>query len=187
MKTSSRIQIITLSLIALVTLSFASKTFAAIDSYIIFTDKDGKTTKVTVDQDGNFSTPAMKAGTYTYSWNLVSAPTGACATIFGVGRGIGSPMGGSADREASTPSVSEIVVSYDVKAPRDLASGLSTGKRMHKPFVITKELDRSTPTLLTKMGTAVLDMDTDGITGTVSFKMTNGQAIKPSYDIKVAK
>ncbi|HUJ12459.1 MAG TPA: type VI secretion system tube protein Hcp [Thermoanaerobaculia bacterium] len=30
---------------------------------------------------------------------------------------------------------------------RDAASGLPTGKRMHKPFVITKELDKATPLL----------------------------------------
>ena len=33
----------------------------------------------------------------------------------------------------------------EVVSPRDAASGLPTGKRMHKPFVITKELDRSSP------------------------------------------
>ena len=32
-----------------------------------------------------------------------------------------------------------------IVSPRDSASGLPTGKRMHKPFVITKELDRSSP------------------------------------------
>jgi type VI secretion system secreted protein Hcp len=37
---------------------------------------------------------------------------------FGVGRGISSPTGGSADREASAPSVSEIVVTK----PTDVAS-----------------------------------------------------------------
>jgi len=39
-------------------------------------------------------------------------------------------------------------VSFDqeVVSPRDAASGLPTGKRMHKPFVITKELDRSAST-----------------------------------------
>ena len=34
-----------------------------------------------------------------------------------------------------------------VTAPRDHASGLPTGKRMHKPFVITKELDKASPIL----------------------------------------
>lgn len=33
----------------------------------------------------------------------------------------------------------------EVVSPRDAASGLPTGKRMHKPFVITKELDKSSP------------------------------------------
>lgn len=31
----------------------------------------------------------------------------------------------------------------EVTSPRDAASGQATGKRMHKPFVITKELDKS--------------------------------------------
>ena len=37
------------------------------------------------------------------------------------------------------------VISFDqeIVSPRDAASGLPTGKRMHKPFVITKELDKS--------------------------------------------
>lgn len=39
--------------------------------------------------------------------------------------------------------------SAGIISPRDAASGLPTGKRQHKPFVITKELDKSTP-LLTK-------------------------------------
>jgi type VI secretion system secreted protein Hcp len=40
-----------------------------------------------------------------------------------------------------------IAVSHEVISPRDAASGLPTGKRMHKPFVITKELDKSSPLL----------------------------------------
>lgn len=39
---------------------------------------------------------------------------------FGVGRGIGSPMGNASDREASAPSISEIVVSktMDIASPK---------------------------------------------------------------------
>jgi hypothetical protein len=33
----------------------------------------------------------------------------------------------------------------EVKSPRDAASGQATGKRMHKPMVITKELDKNSP------------------------------------------
>jgi hypothetical protein len=37
-------------------------------------------------------------------------------------------------------------VNVDILAsPRDPASGLPTGKRMHKPFVITKYIDKSSP------------------------------------------
>lgn len=36
---------------------------------------------------------------------------------------------------------------HEVISPRDAASGLPTGKRQHKPFVITKETDKSTPLL----------------------------------------
>ncbi len=41
-------------------------------------------------------------------------------------------------------------ISFDqeIVSPRDAASGLPTGKRQHKPFVITKELDKSTPMML---------------------------------------
>ena len=35
-----------------------------------------------------------------------------------------------------------------VVVERDAASGLPTGKRMHKPLVITVEMDKATPTLM---------------------------------------
>jgi hypothetical protein len=36
-----------------------------------------------------------------------------------------------------------ITFEQEIVSPRDAASGLPTGKRMHKPFTITKELDAS--------------------------------------------
>jgi type VI secretion system secreted protein Hcp len=36
---------------------------------------------------------------------------------------------------------------HEVQTPRDPASGLPTGKRMHRPFTITKEIDKSSPLL----------------------------------------
>ena len=74
-------------------------------------------------------------------------------------------------REASAPSVSEItatnatIESHESQparpstktaasgsasratSPRDAASGLPSGKRMHKPFTIVKEVDASSPAL----------------------------------------
>lgn len=38
-------------------------------------------------------------------------------------------------------------ISHSVISPRDAATGLPTGKRQHKPVVITKRIDRSTPLL----------------------------------------
>jgi len=40
-----------------------------------------------------------------------------------------------------------IAFEQEIVSPRDAASGLPTGKRQHKPFVITKELDKSSPVL----------------------------------------
>ena len=38
--------------------------------------------------------------------------------------------------------------SHEISVPRDPSSGLPTGKRVHQPIVITKQLDKSTPLLL---------------------------------------
>lgn len=40
-----------------------------------------------------------------------------------------------------------IAMSHEIVSPRDLASGRATGKRQHKPLVITKELDRASPAI----------------------------------------
>ncbi len=72
-----------------------------------------------------------------------------------------------ADREASAPSVSEVTArpavassakpaigssasgagAGKVVATRDASTGLASGKRMHKPFTITKEIDKASPLL----------------------------------------
>jgi type VI secretion system secreted protein Hcp len=38
--------------------------------------------------------------------------------------------------------------SHSVVSPRDAASGLPSGKRQHKPFVITKGVDKASPHLM---------------------------------------
>jgi type VI secretion system secreted protein Hcp len=38
--------------------------------------------------------------------------------------------------------------SHEVISPRDAASGLPTGKRQHKPLIITKAIDKATPLLM---------------------------------------
>jgi len=54
---------------------------------------------------------------------------------------------GSVTQKGREDSIMVIAVSHEIISPRDPASGLPTGKRMHKPFVITKELDKSSPLL----------------------------------------
>jgi type VI secretion system secreted protein Hcp len=75
-------------------------------------------------------------------------------------------------------------VSHAIISPRDAASGQATGKRQHKPFVITKELDKSTPLLLQKIITnATLPLVTFSFTRTsagstttyLTVKLTNAQ------------
>ncbi len=41
-----------------------------------------------------------------------------------------------------------LALTHSIISPRDAASGLPSGKRQHKPFVITKSLDKASPFLL---------------------------------------
>jgi type VI secretion system secreted protein Hcp len=50
-------------------------------------------------------------------------------------------------------TIEVIATAHEIVSPRDAASGLPTGKRMHKPFIITKELDRSSPLLYNLLNT----------------------------------
>jgi type VI secretion system secreted protein Hcp len=54
---------------------------------------------------------------------------------------------GSVTQKGREGKIAVIAVSHEIISPRDPASGLPTGKRMHKPFVVTKELDKSSPLL----------------------------------------
>jgi type VI secretion system secreted protein Hcp len=54
---------------------------------------------------------------------------------------------GSVAQKGREGAIKVIAVSHEILSPRDAASGLPTGKRQHKPLVITKELDKSSPLL----------------------------------------
>ena len=60
-------------------------------------------------------------------------------------------INGSVTQKGRENKIMVIAVSHEVISPRDAASGLATGKRQHKPFVITKELDKSSPLLYTAL------------------------------------
>jgi type VI secretion system secreted protein Hcp len=54
---------------------------------------------------------------------------------------------GSVTQKGREGKIMVIAVSHEIVSPRDAASGLPTGKRQHKPYTITKELDKSSPLL----------------------------------------
>jgi type VI secretion system secreted protein Hcp len=54
---------------------------------------------------------------------------------------------GSVTQKGREGKIMVIAVTHEIVCPRDPASGHPTGKRMHKPFSISKEIDRSSPLL----------------------------------------
>jgi type VI secretion system secreted protein Hcp len=54
---------------------------------------------------------------------------------------------GGVTQKGREGTIAVVAVSHEILSPRDPASGLPAGRRMHKPIVITKELDQSTPVL----------------------------------------
>ena len=57
------------------------------------------------------------------------------------------PIHGSVTQKGRENKILVIAVQHEIVCPRDPQSGIPTGKRMHKPFAITKELDRASPLL----------------------------------------
>lgn len=60
---------------------------------------------------------------------------------------------GSVTQKGREDQILVHAVHHDIVSPRDPASGLPTGKRMHKPFIITKEVDKSSPILYSMLAT----------------------------------
>ena len=52
---------------------------------------------------------------------------------------------GSVTQKGRENKIAVIAVNHEIISPRDPASGLPTGKRMHKPMIITCELDKALP------------------------------------------
>ena len=54
---------------------------------------------------------------------------------------------GSVTEKGKEGTIGVIAVDHSIISPRDPASGLPTGKRMHSPLVITTHIDKATPLL----------------------------------------
>ncbi|HEY2616656.1 MAG TPA: type VI secretion system tube protein TssD [Acetobacteraceae bacterium] len=60
---------------------------------------------------------------------------------------------GSVTTPGHEGAIRVVAVQHEITSPRDAQSGLPTGRRQHKPFVVTKELDRSSPILYRMLAT----------------------------------
>ncbi len=57
------------------------------------------------------------------------------------------PIRGSVTQKGREDKILVMAVQHEIVCPRDPQSGIPTGKRMHKPLNLLKELDRSSPLL----------------------------------------
>lgn len=55
---------------------------------------------------------------------------------------------GSVTQAGREDSILIVGFHHEVESPMDTSSGHTTGKRQHKPLVVTKEIDRATPLLM---------------------------------------
>jgi hypothetical protein len=176
MKTFKSIRIGMMSVVALIVFSFASRAVAAVDAFIWFTDSKGQITKVKIKPDGSFTTPALMAGTY--RWSFGATQSGAA----------GAKISGSGEelpKESIHLSFTKIVITYSIQAPKDNSSGAMTGKRQHSPITITKEIDKASPKMMTNLGTVVIDANGGTVTGTVAGISKDGnKSAMDSWDAK---
>jgi len=98
--------------LVLATTFFSTSSFAAVDSYLQIKGTKGAAQVINCP-NGVCTVPNLVADTYTVS---------------------------VVDSQGKTVAI-DSKYECGVTSPRDAASGLATGKRMHKPFVITKELN----------------------------------------------
>lgn len=81
---------------------------------------------------------------------LASAQSTVYAKIKGQKQG---QFKGGVTRKGQEGAISVLACSHEIVSPRDNASGMATGKRQHRPIVITMELDKATPLFYNAMST----------------------------------
>ncbi len=153
-----------------------------------------QTINACLDRDGQLRLVAIadacKKNETPLSWNTVgpTGPPGADGKTGAAGKdgrdGQPGPPGSAAPNPDAVSGTVAIVaqkqgaigpielkgVSHEIISPRDVSTGQSSGKRMHKPFVITKELDKSTPLLLSAL------VDNENLTSVLIGLLRPGQA-----------
>ncbi|MBT3067139.1 type VI secretion system tube protein TssD [Rhodoferax sp. U11-2br] len=93
---------------------------------------------------------------------------------------------GSVTQKGREGKIMVIAVSHSIVSPRDIQSGLPTGQRQHKPFVITKESDKSSPLLYNMLVTNenILDWELQFWTPTLTATAGSGQEVQ-SHSVKL--
>jgi hypothetical protein len=132
----------------------SSSSFAALNSYLQIKGSKGSSQIVSCP-NGACTVPTLAADTYTVS--LVDE------------KGTAAPVDGKYE--------------CSIVSPRDAASGLATGKRMHKPFVITKELDKSSVVLAQDETNLAITC----VSNPVAPVAADINAKAATYDLKAAK
>ena len=84
--------------------------------------------------------------------STVQADAALDAYVYIVGQKSGQ-IKGSVTQQGREGSILVLGANHSIVSPRDPQSGLATGKRQHKPFVIVKEIDRASPLLYNVMTT----------------------------------
>jgi type VI secretion system secreted protein Hcp len=177
--------------VALVVAGFATYAWAASSA--------GQTINTCVNNDGNLRlVPAVsncRRAETPLSWNTVGpagpqglpgvqGPTGAAGPAGRDGRDATSSdppdpdsvagtvmITGAKQGAFSTTPIALTGLSHEIISPRDPASGLATGKRQHKPIVFTKQLDSTTPLLLSALVT------NETLTSVLIGLLRNGQQV----------
>jgi type VI secretion system secreted protein Hcp len=154
-----------------------------------------QTLNACVDRDGQLRLVALagdcKKAETPLSWNTIGPAGGPGAQGIAGRDGLTGPQGpaGASGSAASDPNavagtmaatgqkqgafspITLTGISHEIVSPRDPASGLPTGKRQHKPFTITKEIDKSTPLLMRAL------VDNENLTSVLIGLLRNGQQI----------
>ncbi|MDB5101997.1 MAG: Hcp family type secretion system effector [Cyanobacteria bacterium RYN_339] len=98
-------------------------------------------------------------------------------TITGATQGAFKGGVASGDHKGQTAATG---FSYEVSSPRDAASGMASGKRMHKPICISKEWDAASPQLMQALATNenLSTVSIDFVTANLIGKQTTQYTVK---------
>jgi type VI secretion system secreted protein Hcp len=94
----------------------------------------------------------------------------------------GAKMGdikGGASKKGREGALEVIAVSHEIVSPRDAASGMATGRRQHKPIVLTVRVDQSLPLLYAAL------TSNESLTATIPFIVRDDGKDAVEWQIKL--